>query len=123
MEPGHSLMTPLTSGPRNQPLSAYFVLLGTISSYPMPDEPQKLHAVAQFITHPGYMEKPVSRDIALVKLASPVNFSDLILPVCLPKPRDLLGHGTWCWVTGWGNIDTNLRKDVQSWWWVWVGQG
>lgn len=93
---------------RNQSLSAYFVLLGSISSYPDPGEPQKLHAVAQFITYPGYMESPVSKDIALVKLASPVNFSDLILPVCLPKPGDSLGHGTLCWVTGWGNIDTNL---------------
>uniref|UniRef100_A0A8C0RAP3 Peptidase S1 domain-containing protein n=1 Tax=Canis lupus familiaris TaxID=9615 RepID=A0A8C0RAP3_CANLF len=40
----------------------------------------------------------------LVQLASPVNFTDLILPVCLPKPGDPLGNGTWCWVTGWGNI-------------------
>lgn len=31
--PGHSPMTPLISGPRSQPLSAYYVLLGTIS-YP-----------------------------------------------------------------------------------------
>uniref|UniRef100_A0A8C0RAQ0 Peptidase S1 domain-containing protein n=1 Tax=Canis lupus familiaris TaxID=9615 RepID=A0A8C0RAQ0_CANLF len=43
----------------------------------------------------------------LVQLASPVNFTDLILPVCLPKPGDPLGNGTWCWVTGWGNIAAN----------------
>ncbi|XP_047568962.1 serine protease 33-like isoform X3 [Lutra lutra] len=33
---------------------------------------------------------------------------DLILPVCLPKPGDPLDHGTWCWVTGWGNIDLSI---------------
>ncbi|XP_066238932.1 serine protease 33-like isoform X1 [Saccopteryx leptura] len=93
---------------RNQPLSAYFVLLGTISSYPQAGEPRELRAVAQVITHPNYTEVHNRGDIALVQLTSPVNFSDLILPVCLPKPRDPLGHGTWCWVTGWGNINTNL---------------
>ncbi|XP_015446425.1 serine protease 33 [Pteropus alecto] len=92
---------------RNQPLSSYFVLLGTISSYPKANESQELRAVAQFITHPSYTEEYGSGDIALVQLASPVSFSDLILPVCLPKPGDPLGHGTLCWVTGWGNIDTN----------------
>lgn len=79
--------------------------------------------MAQFITHPSYTEEYGSGDIALVQLASPVSFSDLILPVCLPKPGDPLGHGTWCWVTGWGNIDTNTRKDAQSWWWGGVGAG
>ncbi|XP_036135644.1 serine protease 33-like [Molossus molossus] len=93
---------------RSQPLSAYYVLLGTISSYPDASEPQQLRAVAKFISHPSYMHIHSSGDIALVQLTSPVIFSDLILPVCLPKPRDPLGHGTWCWVTGWGNININL---------------
>uniref|UniRef100_A0A7N5P9W9 tryptase n=1 Tax=Ailuropoda melanoleuca TaxID=9646 RepID=A0A7N5P9W9_AILME len=98
---------------QKQPLSAYSVLLGSISSYPQAGEPQELRSVAQFITHPEYLEKNNRADIALVQLASPVTFSDLILPVCLPKPGDPLGHGTWCWVTGWGNIDINLCKDTQ----------
>nr|XP_036880305.1 serine protease 33-like isoform X2 [Manis javanica] len=93
---------------QKQPLSAYFVLLGSISSYPQAHEPQELRAVAQVVTHPHYSEEHGSGDIALVQLASPVTFSDLILPVCLPRPGDPLGHGTWCWVTGWGNIGTNL---------------
>uniref|UniRef100_A0A452SYQ5 Peptidase S1 domain-containing protein n=1 Tax=Ursus maritimus TaxID=29073 RepID=A0A452SYQ5_URSMA len=95
---------------QKQPLSAYSVLLGSISSYPQAGEPQELQSVARFITHPEYLEENNRADIALVQLASPVTFSDLILPVCLPKPGDPLGHGTWCWVTGWGNIDINLRK-------------
>lgn len=110
---GHSLITPLTSGFRNEPLSSYLVLLGTISSYPLPGEAQELRAVAQFIIHPSYKALEAG-DIALVQLASPVTFSDRILPVCLPKPGDPLGHGTLCWVTGWGNIGTTQRKDVQQ---------
>ncbi|XP_040315254.1 serine protease 33-like [Herpailurus yagouaroundi] len=93
---------------QKQPLSAYFVLLGSISSYPQAGEPQELRAVAQFIKHPEYWEENNRADVALVRLATPVTFTDLILPVCLPKPGDSLGHGTWCWVTGWGNVATNL---------------
>ncbi|XP_014648886.1 PREDICTED: serine protease 33 [Ceratotherium simum simum] len=92
---------------QKQPLSAYTVLLGSISSYPQVDDPQELRDVAQFIIHPNYLEENNRGDIALVQLASPVTFSDLILPVCLPSPGDPLGHGTLCWVTGWGNIGTN----------------
>lgn len=99
--------------PREQPLSAYTVMLGTISSYPGDNEPKELRAVAQCIKHSSYSEdEHSSGDIALVQLASPVSFNDYILPVCLPKPGDSLGPGTQCWVTGWGNTDTNTRKDV-----------
>uniref|UniRef100_A0A8C4LAH1 Peptidase S1 domain-containing protein n=1 Tax=Equus asinus asinus TaxID=83772 RepID=A0A8C4LAH1_EQUAS len=61
-----------------------------------------------FIIHPNYLEENNRADIALVQLSSPVNFSSLILPVCLPSTGDPLGHGTWCWVTGWGNVGVNL---------------
>lgn len=116
VRPWHSLPDALASPTsRKQPLSAYSVLLGSISSYPQAGEPQELQSVARFITHPEYLEENNRADIALVQLASPVTFSDLILPVCLPKPGDPLGHGTWCWVTGWGNIDINLRKTPRVW--------
>ncbi|XP_029804536.1 serine protease 33-like [Suricata suricatta] len=92
---------------QKQPLSIYTVLLGSISSYPQAGEPWELLAVAQFIKHPEYWAENNRADVALVRLASPATFSDLILPVCLPTAGDLPGHGTWCWVTGWGNIATS----------------
>uniref|UniRef100_A0A8C4L7M5 Peptidase S1 domain-containing protein n=1 Tax=Equus asinus asinus TaxID=83772 RepID=A0A8C4L7M5_EQUAS len=75
-------------------------------TYPPPQE--TFREVAQFIIHPNYLEENNRADIALVQLSSPVNFSSLILPVCLPSTGDPLGHGTWCWVTGWGNVGVNL---------------
>lgn len=103
--------------PRDQPLSVYTVLLGTISSYPEDNEMMELRAVARCIKHPSYSaDEHSSGDIALVQLASPISFNDYILPVCLPKPGDPLDAGTMCWVTGWGYIDTNKRKDVWTWW-------
>ena len=102
---------------QGQSLSIYTVLLGTISSYPEDNEPKELRAVAQFIKHPSYSaDEHSSGDIALVQLASPISFNDYMLPVCLPKPGDPLDPGTMCWVTGWGHIGTNQRKDVWSWW-------
>ncbi|XP_055460488.1 serine protease 27-like [Psammomys obesus] len=93
---------------QDQLLSAYTVLLGTISSYPEPSEPSELRAVAQFIKHPSYSaDEHAGGDIALVQLASSVSFNDYILPVCLPKPGEPLDPGTLCWVTGWGHIATN----------------
>lgn len=95
----------------------YTVLLGTISSYPEDNEPGELRAVARCIKHPSYSaDEHSSGDIALVQLASPITFNDYMLPVCLPKPGDPLDPGTLCWVTGWGHIGTNQRKDVWSWW-------
>ncbi|XP_059125161.1 serine protease 33-like [Peromyscus eremicus] len=93
---------------QDQPLSAYTVLLGTISSYPGPNEPRELKEVARCIKYPSYSSNEHSSgDIALVQLASSISFSDYILPVCLPKPGDPLDPGTSCWVTGWGRIATN----------------
>ncbi|XP_051024084.1 serine protease 27-like [Acomys russatus] len=93
---------------QDQSLSAYTVLLGTISSYPGINEPKELRAVAQCIKHPSYSaDEHTSGDIALVQLASSIPFNNYILPVCLPKPGDSLDPDTLCWVTGWGHIGTN----------------
>ncbi|XP_048189072.1 serine protease 27-like [Perognathus longimembris pacificus] len=95
---------------QNQPPSAYMVLLGSISSYPGPGEVRELRDVAQIFRHPSYSDTEHRMgDIALVRLASPVSFSNLILPVCLPKPGDPLDPGIMCWVTGWGHISQNQR--------------
>jgi hypothetical protein len=91
------------------------VLLGSISSYPEASDAGEFRAVAQYIKHSSYSEgEHRGGDIALVQLASSVSFSDLILPVCLPKPGDPLVPGTLCWVTGWGYINSNTGKVTQK---------
>ncbi|XP_062992945.1 prostasin-like [Elgaria multicarinata webbii] len=70
-----------------------------------PSSNLKISAVGQIIPHPDYNGKDGSRgDIALVELASPVNFTDYILPICLPDSSEQFSPGTLCWVTGWGQI-------------------
>ncbi|XP_075332567.1 chymotrypsin-like elastase family member 2A isoform X1 [Odontesthes bonariensis] len=47
-----------------------------------------------------------SNDIALIKLESPVDLSDTIMPACLPDAGFILPHNEACFVTGWGRIYT-----------------
>uniref|UniRef100_A0A667X0U6 pancreatic elastase II n=1 Tax=Myripristis murdjan TaxID=586833 RepID=A0A667X0U6_9TELE len=59
---------------------------------------------AKIFTHEDYN---TLHDIALIKLSSPVTFSDTIMPACLPDPGFVLPHGAPCYVTGWGRLSTS----------------
>lgn len=43
-------------------------------------------------------------DIALLKLSSPVTYSNFIQPVCLLNSTYKFENRTDCWVTGWGAL-------------------
>ncbi|XP_038590800.1 tryptase-like [Micropterus salmoides] len=64
--------------------------------------------VSQIILHPNYVQAILKNDIALLKLSSPVNFTNYIRPVCLAANGSIFNPGTTCWVTGWGNIQTYI---------------
>lgn len=46
-------------------------------------------------------------DIALLKLANPINFTQYITPICLPTSSVTFPCGLDCWVTGWGTTTFN----------------
>lgn len=50
-----------------------------------------------------------SNDIALIKLESPVTFSDTIMAACLPAADFVLPHNESCYVTGWGRLYSESR--------------
>ncbi|KAJ6654363.1 hypothetical protein lerEdw1_006956 [Lerista edwardsae] len=60
--------------------------------------------VGEIILNPRYAGEATSGDIALVKLAYPVRFTDYILPICVPASNVVFPPGMKCWVTGWGDI-------------------
>ncbi|XP_058499899.1 chymotrypsin-like elastase family member 2A [Solea solea] len=62
---------------------------------------------ADIITHEDYNILLSRNDIALIKLSSPVTFSDTITPACLPDQGVVLSHGSPCYVTGWGRLSTD----------------
>ncbi|KAM4632439.1 transmembrane protease serine 9-like [Discoglossus pictus] len=58
----------------------------------------------QVITNSNYTGDMSSGDISLLELATEVNYTSYILPVCLPTAGVNFPTGMSCWVTGWGNI-------------------
>nr|XP_012417407.1 PREDICTED: serine protease 42 [Odobenus rosmarus divergens] len=44
----------------------------------------------------------IQKDLALLQLLYPVNFTMTIQPVCIPQKTFRVEAGTTCWVTGWG---------------------
>ena len=60
--------------------------------------------VSQIIIHPDYNDDTINNDIALIKLSSPVTFTDYIRPVCLASNSSQFHSSTPCWSTGWGKL-------------------
>ncbi|XP_069011772.1 transmembrane protease serine 9-like [Embiotoca jacksoni] len=60
--------------------------------------------VATIILHPNYDSSTSNNDIALLRLSSPVEFTDYIRPVCLAASGSVFNNGTDSWVTGWGAV-------------------
>ncbi|XP_070703470.1 serine protease 27-like [Pempheris klunzingeri] len=64
--------------------------------------------VSKVIIHPYYDDIPSNNDVALLKLSSPVRFTNYIRPVCMAHEDAEFESGTMSWVTGWGNIQTGV---------------
>lgn len=60
--------------------------------------------ISLIIRHPDYDYRTNDNDIALIRLSSPVTFTNYIRPICLPTANSSFSSGTKTWVTGWGNI-------------------
>ncbi|XP_044187046.1 uncharacterized protein LOC122966781 [Thunnus albacares] len=64
--------------------------------------------VSQIINHPSYNPSTNDNDISLLKLSSPVTFSDFIVPVCLAASDSTFNDGVDTWITGWGTIGSGV---------------
>uniref|UniRef100_A0A8C5Q9G0 Peptidase S1 domain-containing protein n=1 Tax=Leptobrachium leishanense TaxID=445787 RepID=A0A8C5Q9G0_9ANUR len=60
--------------------------------------------VASIYIHPTYRYAGSSGDIALIKLQTPIPYTDYVLPVCIPELDVTFPTGFNCFVTGWGSI-------------------
>ncbi|XP_067225186.1 uncharacterized protein si:dkey-32n7.7 [Chanodichthys erythropterus] len=68
---------------------------------------QEFRDVIAVVKHPSY-NFTNDNDIALLKLSSPVSFTDYIRPVCLAADGSVFYSGTESWITGWGNIEEGV---------------
>ncbi|XP_030213455.1 chymotrypsin-C-like isoform X1 [Gadus morhua] len=86
---------------------SYRVLLGKHSLSVADEEGSLTVGAAKIISHDDYNTMLSRNDIALIKLSSPVSFSDTVMAACLPDPGVDLPHGTPCYVSGWGRLSTS----------------
>ncbi|XP_036389010.1 elastase 2 like [Megalops cyprinoides] len=61
---------------------------------------------SKIIVHEKWSSFFIRNDIALVKLETPVTYSDTIMAACLPTAGFILPHDEPCYVTGWGRLYT-----------------
>ncbi|XP_043937025.1 suppressor of tumorigenicity 14 protein [Protopterus annectens] len=62
------------------------------------------HDIDRIITHENYNPDTFDFDIALLKLKLPVEFNNVIRPICLPDASHIFLAGQTAWVTGWGAL-------------------
>uniref|UniRef100_A0A8C0PKE6 Peptidase S1 domain-containing protein n=1 Tax=Canis lupus familiaris TaxID=9615 RepID=A0A8C0PKE6_CANLF len=68
--------------------------------------------VEDILCHHFFDDKTLRHDIALVFLASSVNYSSSIRPVSLPRRVLQVEAKTECWVTGWGHLEKGASAMV-----------
>ncbi|XP_065805957.1 putative serine protease 42 [Labrus bergylta] len=76
-------------------------------------------SVDTIILHPNYDSVTSDNDIALLRLSTPVQFTDYIRPVCLAAGDSTFNNGTDSWVTGWGAVQEG-GESACCWLTVWT---
>uniref|UniRef100_A0A8B9I2M2 Peptidase S1 domain-containing protein n=1 Tax=Anser brachyrhynchus TaxID=132585 RepID=A0A8B9I2M2_9AVES len=66
-----------------------------------------MRPIKRIIVHPQYDQSISDYDIALLEMETPVFFSELVQPICLPSTSRVFLYGAVCYVTGWGAIKEN----------------
>ncbi|KAF3704467.1 Testisin [Channa argus] len=72
---------------------------------PNPNEVNR--TVSQVIVNPNYNNTLFNNDVALMKLSSPVDYTNYIRPICLAGNSSQFYNSTPCWATGWGRLGAN----------------
>lgn len=65
--------------------------------------------VVRVVLHPHYQWSNHDNDIALLRLSSPVSFTDSVRPVCLAGTDSVFHSGEDSWVVGWGAVGERGR--------------
>ncbi|XP_012585061.1 PREDICTED: transmembrane protease serine 5 isoform X2 [Condylura cristata] len=84
-------------------LSSWRVHAGLVSHSAI--RPHQGAMVERIIPHPLYNAQNHDYDVALLRLRTPLNFSDTVGAVCLPAKDQEFPRGLRCWVSGWGHTD------------------
>ncbi|XP_072784607.1 transmembrane protease serine 11E isoform X2 [Taeniopygia guttata] len=71
--------------------------------------PKQKKFVRRIIVHEGYGDVLLDHeyDVAVVELASPIEFTSDVHSVCLPEASHVFRDNTSCFVTGWGALEND----------------
>ncbi|TKC41741.1 hypothetical protein EI555_014369 [Monodon monoceros] len=86
------------------------VVLGTNS---LSSPSLEIKGVTSIILHKDFQNLNMDNDISLLLLDTPITFSELKEPICMPTEP---GLSRWhkCWVAGWGQTQTGLRQPMET---------
>jgi hypothetical protein len=71
--------------------------------------------VEEVFNHENFTKTNYNYDIALVKLANPVEFTDLISPACLPNANDVIDlSGKMLTAVGFGVISDKKKSNIKQ---------
>uniref|UniRef100_A0A8C5JTK1 Peptidase S1 domain-containing protein n=1 Tax=Junco hyemalis TaxID=40217 RepID=A0A8C5JTK1_JUNHY len=75
-----------------------------------------MRSIIRIIVYPEHDQAISDYDIAVLEMETPVLFSELVEPICLPSTSRVFLYGTVCYVAGWGAIKENshLAKTLQE---------
>nr|XP_032833052.1 MAM and LDL-receptor class A domain-containing protein 1-like [Petromyzon marinus] len=88
---------------RDSNMDSWAALLGLHLQSDHAATPSQSVAISAIHIHPGYSSSSNDNDIALMRLAQPVEFTDYIAPVCLPEGDQDFPADMTCAIAGWGN--------------------
>ncbi|XP_039972916.1 suppressor of tumorigenicity 14 protein homolog [Xiphias gladius] len=97
-----------TSNPANHVASNWQTYSGMQDQYKQ-DGVQR-RPLKRIISHPDYNQMTFDYDIALLELDGPLQFTNIIQPICLPSSSHVFPAGMSCWVTGWGALREGGQK-------------
>uniref|UniRef100_A0A8C9CC28 Peptidase S1 domain-containing protein n=1 Tax=Phocoena sinus TaxID=42100 RepID=A0A8C9CC28_PHOSS len=86
------------------------VVLGTNS---LSSPSLEIKGVTSIILHKDFQSLNMDNDISLLLLDTPITFSELKEPICMPTEP---GLSRWhkCWVAGWGQTQTGLKQPMET---------
>uniref|UniRef100_A0A8B9TAB2 Suppression of tumorigenicity 14 n=1 Tax=Anas platyrhynchos TaxID=8839 RepID=A0A8B9TAB2_ANAPL len=85
-----------------QDASQWTAYLGLTDQGNRNDANVQTRKIKRIISHPYFNDYTYDYDIAVMELQSPVTFSSVVQPICLPDSTHQFPVGKDLWVTGWG---------------------
>ncbi|EFB24771.1 hypothetical protein PANDA_007464, partial [Ailuropoda melanoleuca] len=73
----------------------------------------EIKGITSIVLHKDFQRPTMNNDIALLLLDSPITFSGLKEPICMPrKPSPSVWHK--CWVAGWGQTNSEDKTSMKT---------